>query len=101
MKQKQLFSTCRACGNTNNLDGNHRAGAYLLKANYKGSNEIDKNETKKGKNGAKNNEEEQKQEEAQPKQEEVEEVTQEANDADDGFKLTSPEIRKFTFFMAG
>jgi hypothetical protein len=100
VKQKQLFSTCRACGNTNNLDGSHRAGAYLIKANHKGTNEIDDKDKKKGKNGAKINEEEQKQEEAQPKEPEVEEIQQEANAADDGFKLTSPEIRKyFSLFL--
>jgi hypothetical protein len=65
VKQKQLFSTCRACGNQNQLDGNHRAGAYLIKANHKGMSEIEDKDKKKGKNGAKP-EVEQNQEEQQP-----------------------------------
>jgi len=29
--KKNLQSKCRACGNINNLDSNHRAGAQLMK----------------------------------------------------------------------
>lgn len=68
----------------------------MIKANHKGTNEIDDKDKKKGKNGTKP-EEEQKQEEQQPQtqEKEPEEVHQDANDTEEGFKLASPEICKY------
>jgi hypothetical protein len=43
-----LFSNCRACGNLNALDGNHRAGAYLIKANPKDTGEMAGSKGSKG-----------------------------------------------------
>lgn len=41
VKQKQLQSKCRACGNINQLDSTHRAGIHISKNLPKNMSEID------------------------------------------------------------
>lgn len=41
LKQKQLTSKCRSCGNTQTLDSGHRAGSYLMKSVPQNMSEID------------------------------------------------------------
>ena len=76
VKQKQLLSTCRACGNQNQLDSMSRAGAYLMKVDLKGQSEIDANGgtsgSKKGKGDQKEEAKEEEEPESQPTEDTVE-----------------------------
>jgi len=113
IKQKKLMSKCRACGNENLLDGGHRAGTQLMKQLPKDMSEIDNKkdgavdvkkddeESKKGETAKEESDGDGKKEKKDKKDkkkkkkadaEEEEEPLQE-----EGIKLDSEEIGKYTF----
>lgn len=87
------MSSCRACGNVNILDGNHRAGSYLMKVDCKDQDEI----TKKAENPA-GKVEEGKQEETVQEQVASEPLHSKNKETDaQGLKLLMAEIGKSLF----
>ena len=65
VKNKQLQSVCRACGNQQTLDSIHKAGNYLSKSVPKNMSEID---TKKADDTEKEKEDEKQEDAAEENQ---------------------------------
>jgi len=102
VKQKQLQSKCRSCGNINQLDSTHRAGAYLMKADLTGQSEIDQGKTDKKKGGKKGKNEEKKVEEGKEEQKEEQKVegkeeskVMDPQSVETGLGINTAEIGKF------